>query len=117
LPLPGHVVLEGGQFLLAGGQYQVTVLMEVGRLSRLLFEALEEGHALDGEPGIYLLGELLPDAAGAYSRGAGADGVLFQDEHVPAAALGKVIGDAAADDTGPDYDDIKYVSGQLSPHN
>src|SRR5262249_52457436 len=104
--LQRHPLLESGEIVTIGDEEQITDLAIAWIDAELLGKTLEDGDGLQREANLGLCSELGPDPARRLGRRAGSDGVAFENEHVAKSSKRQVIGEAAADDTPTDDDDV-----------
>ena len=88
-------------------QEEVADPLEAGVAAELLLEGLEHLLPFEREADLGLGAELGPDPAGGLARGAAADRLALQHDHVTDAPPGEVIRDAAADGAAADHDDAR----------
>ncbi len=108
--LQGNIIAEDGQIMRVVQQEQVTGPAQIDGLAQLLLEAFQHGQAQQRQADVDLGAELVADAARTFAGGLGAqEGCLFQQDDVPAAALGEVIGRAGPHHPASDDDDVGGV--------
>src|SRR5207245_207082 len=103
--LQGNARLEAPQGLLVRDEEEIADLLEAGIDAELFREVLEHAEALEGEADLRLRGELRADAAGGFAGRPAAHCFALEHDHVPLAAAGEVVGDAAAHHAAADDDD------------
>src|SRR5437868_7343634 len=86
---------------------QVALRPVSSRVPESLVEGCVKGDRVERHLDVHPGGELGAHAAHAFARRAFALMRLsLEDQHIAAAALGEMVGDAGADDSSPDDDDI-----------
>ncbi len=103
--LDGSALLEARDVVRRAQEEEVSDLVEADVRARVLREPVVRGEAAGGELDVQAVGELPADAADRLARRAGCEvGALDEDE--VDTGLGKVKGDAGADDAASDDDDL-----------
>src|SRR5215470_15846458 len=108
-PLHRDALLEAAEVLLLGDEEEVADLLEAGIDPELFGEVLEHLEALQGEADLRLRRELRADASRRLARGPATHGLALEDDHVPLAATGEVVRDAAANHAAPDDDHARRL--------
>ena len=89
-----------------GGDGDAAVLLQPGRLARLLLQLGIELQAVPGEPGQIAAIEHGPHQTRRMPGRAAGELLALQEQHVLLAELGEVVSDGTADDAAADDDDL-----------
>src|SRR5262249_44998277 len=117
--LQGDARLEAAQVIRVGDQEQVADLLVARVDTELVLEALEDANGLEREPDLGLRRKLRANAARGLRRGAAADGLTLEHQHVAHTTAREMVGDRAADHAAADDHDAgsagKGHGGRMLP--
>lgn len=93
---------------------EITVRLVAGRMPDYFFELCKERNRVHRHPNVDLSGELSANAAHTFSgRSFALGGLSLQKDDVTDVTLGQMIGDACADDSCADDDDVGNGPGAM----